>query len=76
MDAREAWYVIESDRRGGMGAPEAVPFSAQDAAEAFRGQYGGRLVRLEDIPDSYVLGPVELLFDTDKDSDKFPHSGH
>jgi len=33
-------------------------------------------VRLEDIPDSYVLGPVELLFDTDKDSDKFPHSGH
>ena len=26
IDAREAWFVIESDRRGGMGAPEIVPF--------------------------------------------------
>ncbi|HSN33064.1 MAG TPA: nitrous oxide reductase accessory protein NosL [Ideonella sp.] len=60
IDARQAWYVIDSDRRGGMGAPEAVPFSDQAAAEAFRGRYHGRVVRLADIPDAYVLGPVDL----------------
>jgi copper chaperone NosL len=56
VDARQAWFVIESDRRGGMGAPEAVPFSDAAAAEAFRATHGGRVVRLGDIPDSYVLG--------------------
>lgn len=59
IDAREAWFVIESDRRGGMGAPEAVPFSEQAAAEKFQAAHGGRLVKLTDIPDAYVLGPVE-----------------
>ena len=59
IDAREAWFVIESDRRGGMGAPEAVPFSEQAAAEQFQAAHGGRVVKLADIPDDYVLGPVE-----------------
>lgn len=60
VEAREAWFVIESDRRGGMGAPEAVPFSAKDAAESFRDRHGGRIVRLDEIPDAYVLGPVDV----------------
>jgi copper chaperone NosL len=60
VDARKAWYVIDSGRRGGMGAPEAVPFSEREAAEAFVQSSGGKLVKLEDIPDSYVLGPVDL----------------
>lgn len=60
VDARNAWFVIESDRRGGMGAPEAVPFSQRDAAESFRDRHGGRVVRLDGIPDAYVLGPVDL----------------
>lgn len=59
VDAREAWFVIESEVRGGMGAPEAAPFSDEQAAEAFREKHGGRVVRLADIPDGYVLGPVE-----------------
>lgn len=59
VDAREAWFVVESDARGGMGAPEALPFSDERAAEAFRATHGGRVVRLADIPDSYVLGPVD-----------------
>ena len=33
VEAREAWFVLGSDRVGGMGAPEAVPFSAKNAAE-------------------------------------------
>lgn len=60
VEVRQAWYVIDSRRRGGMGAPEAVPFSTAPAAESFRTEHGGRIVRLEGIPDSYVLGPVEL----------------
>lgn len=59
-DARTAWYVIDSTLRGGMGAPEAIPFSEEDAARAFRDRNGGTIVRLDDIPDEYVLGPVEL----------------
>ncbi len=57
--ARDAWYVIESDRRGGMGAPETVPFSDRDAASRFAAKHGGRLVRWEEIPADYVLAPVD-----------------
>lgn len=60
VDARNAWYVVESSMIGGMGAPEAVPFSTQPAAEEFHATHGGRVVRLDDIPDDYVLGPVDL----------------
>lgn len=60
IDARAAWYLVDSDQRGGMGAPEAIPFSQQQAAEALRARRGGRVLRLEQIPDLYVLGPVEL----------------
>ena len=60
VEARAAWFVLGSDMRGGMGAPEAVPFSEKSAAEAFRDQHGGELARLDDVPDAYVLGPVDL----------------
>lgn len=60
VEARQAWFVIESDMRGGMGAPEAVPFSDRAAADAFRAKHQGRVVRLAEIPDAYVLGPVDL----------------
>ncbi|MFQ5348256.1 MAG: nitrous oxide reductase accessory protein NosL [Rhodothalassiaceae bacterium] len=56
MEAEKAFYVIGSDRRGGMGAPEAVPFSSREAAERFVAQHGGRIVRLDGIPRDYVLG--------------------
>ncbi|MGV8923435.1 MAG: nitrous oxide reductase accessory protein NosL [Thermomonas sp.] len=60
VEANSAWFVLDSNMRGGMGAPEAVPFAAKPAAEAFRAEHGGRLARLVDIPDAYVLGPVDL----------------
>lgn len=60
VDARAAWFVVHSSMRGGMGANEAVPFASTAAAESFRAKYGGQLVRLDDIPDAYVLGPVDL----------------
>lgn len=60
VDARAAWFVVDSSMRGGMGAPEAVPFATQAAADTFRARHGGRVVRLDDIPDAYVIGPVDL----------------
>lgn len=64
VDAREAWFVIESEISGGMGAPEAAPFSEEHAAKTFREKHGGRVVRLTDIPDGYVLGPVDSATST------------
>jgi copper chaperone NosL len=56
--AQEAWFVLNSTRTGGMGAPEAVPFVSAPAAEAFAASYGGEVVRLDAIPHDYVLGEV------------------
>jgi len=60
VDARAAWFIVDSKMRGGMGANEAVPFATEAAAESFRAEHGGKLARLDDIPDAYVLGPVDL----------------
>ena len=55
IDANGAWYVIGSDRMGGMGVPEAVPFATRDAAEGFVAAHGGRIVALTDVPESYIF---------------------
>ena len=31
------------------------------ALQAFQAQHRGRVVQLADVPDSYVLGPVDLV---------------
>jgi copper chaperone NosL len=56
VDARKAYFVIGSGKRGGMGAAEAVPFGGKDAAEAFAAAEGGRIVGLDGVPNAYVLG--------------------
>lgn len=56
VDARKAFFVIGSARRGGMGAEEAVPFSEEAAARAFAGSNGGEVVKFDDLPESYILG--------------------
>lgn len=56
IDARKASFVIESRKRGGMGAAEAVPFGERAAADAFVAKNGGRVVAFTDIPRDYVLG--------------------
>ncbi len=55
-----AHFVIASKMTGGMGAPEAVPFGDEAAARDHIAKHGGRLVKLGDIPDAYVLGPVDV----------------
>lgn len=59
VEARQAFYVIGSAMRGGMGAPEAVPFSTQVAADAFARDNGGEVVGFTEIPSHYVLGAGE-----------------
>ncbi len=58
IDAKAAWYVIGSGRRGGMGAPETVPFAERSAAESFVAEHGGTVVAFADISADAVLGEV------------------
>jgi copper chaperone NosL len=55
IEARAAWYVIDSTKRGGMGAAEAVPFGNQKAAQEFAANFGGEVVDYDNVPRSYVL---------------------
>lgn len=56
----QAFYVVGSGRRAGMGAPELVPFADRAAARAFAAAEGGEVMGLDAIPDRAVLGPVEI----------------
>lgn len=56
IDAHQAFFVIDSSKHGGMGAPETVPFSDRGAAEKFAAEHGGRVVGFADVPRDYVLG--------------------
>ncbi len=60
IEAEEAWFVVGSDARGGMGAPEMVPFGSEEAARDFAASRGGEVMRLDDIPAEAALAPVEM----------------
>ncbi len=76
IEARQAWFVIGSRRMGGMGMPEAIPFSDRVAAMDFAATHGGTVTRLDEIPDSYVLGPVEAEPGSADDGGSADHGGH
>jgi copper chaperone NosL len=65
IDAEQAIFVVGADVVGGMGAPELVPFSDPAAAQDFAATHGGAVMTLDEIPDTAVLAPVELVHDTD-----------
>ncbi len=58
IDATTAWYVVGSDRVGGMGAPEVVPFKDRDVAETFTDEYGGQVFDYAALPPDAVLDPA------------------
>ena len=58
--ARDARYVVGGNVRGGMGAPELVPFSSAEAAGRFADRHGGEVLAFADIPLATVLAPVEI----------------
>ena len=55
IEARDAWFVIESSKAGGMGAAEAVPFRESSSADAFAAEFGGRVVSYAELPEGYIL---------------------
>jgi copper chaperone NosL len=56
VEARSAFFVLGSSRRGGMGAEEAVPFSNRAAAERFASEHGGRVLAFTEVPRDWALG--------------------
>ena len=58
--AEEAHFVIGADVKGGMGAPEIVPFGDKAAASDFTALKGGTIAKLDDIPGDAVLSAVDL----------------
>jgi len=77
MPAREGIYVIGSGRRGGMGAPEPVPFSSREAARAFADKEGGKLVAFDEIPREFIFGDPHAPQSADSPSaDVMPHEDH
>ncbi len=60
VDANRAFFVDGSDARGGMGAPEFVPFATIDSAQTFAKNRGGKVLKLVDIKPQTVLRPVDI----------------
>lgn len=51
IDGRKAWYVIESSKRGAMGATLAS-FAQKQDAQAFANEFGGKVLSFEELtPD-------------------------
>ena len=48
IDAREAFYVVGSERTGAMG-PTLASFAEESAAEAFASEFGGEVVAFADV---------------------------
>ena len=65
IDARKAWYVIGSNKVGGMGAPETVPFAEKADAEAFAGRHGGQMIAFDGVPRDYVLNDASQSMHAD-----------
>ncbi len=64
IKAEQAIYVINSRKRGGMGAKETIPFGTREKADQFVHEFGGLVVLYTDIPPDYILG----------DSDEYDHA--
>lgn len=56
IEARKAWYVLNSKRSGGMGAAETVPFSTKESAGLFVNKEGGEVYSFSEIPKEYLFG--------------------
>ena len=72
IDATVAQFVINSDRRGGMGVPEAIPFGSVGSADAFIRDNGGRRVSLSEIPSDYVLSAVQIFLNAQEEKNVNP----
>ncbi|MCJ8325383.1 MAG: nitrous oxide reductase accessory protein NosL [Rhizobiales bacterium] len=56
IEAKTAFYVINSQKRGGMGARETIPFKHRTDAEEFAKIHKGIVVAFSEIPLDYLWG--------------------
>lgn len=56
IEAKTAWYVLNSKLSGGMGAAETVPFLTRENAQQFINREGGKVYLFSDIPKEYLFG--------------------
>lgn len=59
IDAHTAFYVVGSDRLGGMQTPEVVPFSRRDDAQHFIQQHGGRIHTFDTVPLEALINSAD-----------------
>ncbi len=64
--ADKALYVVGSTAKGGMDAPEFVPFSDPTKAQSFATENGGQVMSLTQIPETAVTVSI-ATGDTDAD---------
>ncbi|WP_448203869.1 nitrous oxide reductase accessory protein NosL [Azospirillum sp. sgz302134] len=57
VEARKAWYVLNSRQRGGMGDAEPFPFSTEADARAFAASNGGTVKRFAEVKEDEILTP-------------------
>ncbi len=84
IEARSAWFVLDSRRRGGMGMAEAVPFADKAEATGFMARHGGNMVDWRGIPQDYILtagedqhhGPAGPQDGDHKTSGDMKHGAH
>lgn len=55
INAKAAFYVIESSFVGGMGSKDAVPFKDRTIADAFVAEHGGRVIMFDEMPEDFVF---------------------
>lgn len=60
IDARNAYYVIKSSKRNGMGGLAIVPFGDINKSKAFVSKYGGEIVNSEGITSEFVFNSEQL----------------
>lgn len=74
IEVETAYFVTGSSKRGGMGAPELVPFADAEAATMFASHNGGSVIQIDDIDDAMVLDPVDV--DPGMPAEMAPHGDH
>ncbi len=57
VEARKAWYVLNSRQRGGMDDAEPFPFAEEAAARSFAAANGGTVKRFADVKEDEILTP-------------------
>jgi len=55
INGKEAIYVIESRKKGGMNLNEVVPFSDKTSALKFINKYAGRIVTFSEVSADYIF---------------------